>query len=53
MVSTQDALGRILANDILSQVDVPPMNNTQMDGYAVRVADVHQVKDFVAAHTGL
>ena len=40
MVNTQDALGRILANDILSQVDVPPMNNTQMDGYAVRVADV-------------
>jgi molybdopterin molybdotransferase len=40
VVSTQDALGRILANDILSQVDVPPMNNTQMDGYAVRVADV-------------
>ena len=40
VVSTQDALGRILAADILSQVDVPPMNNTQMDGYAVRVADV-------------
>ena len=40
VVCTQDALGRILASDILSQVDVPPMNNTQMDGYAVRVADV-------------
>ncbi len=40
VVSTQDALGRILAGDILSQVDVPPMNNTQMDGYAVRVTDV-------------
>ena len=40
VVSTQDALGRILAGDILSQVDVPPMNNTPMDGYAVRVADV-------------
>ena len=40
LVRTQDALGRILASDILSQVDVPPMNNTQMDGYAVRVADV-------------
>ncbi len=40
VVSTQDALGRILASDILSQVDVPPMNNTQMDGYAIRVADI-------------
>jgi molybdopterin molybdotransferase len=43
VVSTQDALGRILASDILSQVDVPPMNNTQMDGYAVRIADVQAV----------
>jgi molybdopterin molybdotransferase len=40
-VTTQDALGRVLAKDILSLVDVPPMNNTQMDGYAVRTADIH------------
>jgi molybdopterin molybdotransferase len=40
-VKTQDALGRVLAKDILSLVDVPPMNNTQMDGYAVRTADIH------------
>ncbi len=39
-VSTQDALGRVLAQDVLSLVDVPPMNNTQMDGYAVRTADI-------------
>jgi len=40
MVATQDALGRVLAVDLLSQVDVPPADNTQMDGYAVRVADI-------------
>ncbi len=40
-VTTQDALGRVLAKDVLSLVDVPPMNNTQMDGYAVRTADIH------------
>ena len=40
MVDTQSALGRVLAEDILSKVDVPPADNTQMDGYAVRVADV-------------
>ncbi len=40
-VKTQDALGRVLAKDILSLIDVPPMNNTQMDGYAVRTADIH------------
>jgi molybdopterin molybdotransferase len=50
VVSTQNALGRILASDILSQVDVPPMNNTQMDGYAVRVADIQAAgKSFVVS----
>ena len=42
-VTTQEALGRVLAHDVLSQVDVPPMNNTQMDGYAVRSVDVREV----------
>lgn len=42
-VSTQEALGRVLAQDVFSLVDVPPMNNTQMDGYAVRVADIQKV----------
>ena len=42
-VATQEALGRVLAQDVLSLVDVPPMDNTQMDGYAVRVADIQRV----------
>lgn len=42
-VTTQEALGRVLAEDVLSLVDVPPMNNTQMDGYAVRSADIQKV----------
>jgi molybdopterin molybdotransferase len=41
-VSTQAALGRILAKDIASQVDVPPLDNTSMDGYAVRCSDITQ-----------
>ena len=39
VVSTLDATGRVLAADQRSQLDVPPMDNTQMDGYAVRTAD--------------
>jgi molybdopterin molybdotransferase len=35
----QAALGRILAENVNSLVDVPPMDNTSMDGYAVRTAD--------------
>ncbi len=38
-VSTLDALGRVLAQDQASQLNVPPMDNTQMDGYAVRSTD--------------
>jgi molybdopterin molybdotransferase len=37
---TFDALGRVLAQDVRSQLDVPPADNTSMDGYAVRAADV-------------
>jgi molybdopterin molybdotransferase len=38
-VSTLEANGRVLASDQRSQLDVPAMDNTQMDGYAVRTAD--------------
>ncbi|WP_022884088.1 gephyrin-like molybdotransferase Glp [Glaciibacter superstes] len=34
------ALGRVLASDVLAQVDVPSFDNSSMDGYAVRLADV-------------
>lgn len=35
-----DALGQTLAEDVLSPINIPPMANTAMDGYAVRWADV-------------
>jgi molybdopterin molybdotransferase len=38
-VSTFDALGRVLAADVVSAIDVPPADNTSMDGYALRAAD--------------
>ena len=39
-VPTFEALGRVLAADVLSGLDVPPADNTSMDGYALRAADV-------------
>lgn len=39
-VALADALGRVLAESILSCVDLPPWDNSAMDGYAVRAADV-------------
>lgn len=39
-VSTFDADGRVLAQDVVSHLQVPPADNSSMDGYAVRAADV-------------
>jgi molybdopterin molybdotransferase len=41
-VATFDALGRVLAEPVISSVVVPPLDNAEMDGYAVRSADLRQ-----------
>ncbi len=38
-VSSFDALGRVLAAEVHSGLDVPPADNSSMDGYAVRAAE--------------
>ena len=39
-VDTMLANGRVLATAVVSAIDVPPLDNSQMDGYAVRTVDV-------------
>ena len=39
VIATIDALGRVLARDVVASMDVPAVDNSQMDGYAVRIAD--------------
>jgi molybdopterin molybdotransferase len=34
-----EALGQVLAEDVTSPITIPPLDNTAMDGYAVRAAD--------------
>jgi molybdopterin molybdotransferase len=34
-----DALGRVLADDVVAAINLPPFPNSSMDGYAVRAAD--------------
>lgn len=41
-VATLDADGRILAQDVVSALQVPAFDNSSMDGYAVRSVDVQQ-----------
>jgi molybdopterin molybdotransferase len=41
LAATLDADGRVLAQDVVSHLEVPPQDNSSMDGYALRCADVH------------
>lgn len=42
-VSLDDALGRVLREDVIATRDLPPADNSAMDGYAVRAHDLHDV----------
>jgi molybdopterin molybdotransferase len=39
-VALKDARGRVLAADVVAPIDLPPFDNSAVDGYAVRHADV-------------
>jgi molybdopterin molybdotransferase len=36
------SLGRVIGEDILAPRDIPPLDNSAMDGYAVRAADIRE-----------
>src|SRR5216683_5267326 len=42
-VALGEALGRVLAEDIIADSDLPFFDRAQMDGYAMRAADVANV----------
>jgi len=61
-VSLLEAAGRVLAEEIMADRDIPPLTNSAMDGYAVRAADtagasrenpvtLHVVADVAAGRT--
>ena len=43
-----DALGQVLAADVISPFDLPPLENTGMDGYAVQAARHEGASDDLA-----
>ncbi|MBM4237429.1 MAG: molybdenum cofactor biosynthesis protein [Euryarchaeota archaeon] len=45
-VPLQSLLSRVLAEDIVSRIDVPPYDRSAMDGYAVRAVDTFQAGKF-------
>jgi len=42
IIPIENALGYVLAQDIVAQHNLPPFDNSAMDGYAVQVADASQ-----------
>jgi molybdopterin molybdotransferase len=49
-IALPDAHGRILAEGISAPIDLPPFDNSSMDGYAVRAADVAKAKAEAPVH---
>lgn len=45
-IPLSDLLFRVLAEDIVSRIDVPPYDRSAMDGYAVRAADTFSAGKF-------
>lgn len=42
-LSIEEALGRVLAQDIYAEISLPPFPNSSMDGYAIRAEDATSV----------
>ncbi len=45
MVSIEESSGRVLAEDIMADKDVPPFDRAAMDGYAVKAEDTFGASD--------
>lgn len=52
-VPVRDALGRVLAGDLLSPVNVPSHRNSAMDGWAMRGADLGAGREATLAEIGV
>ena len=52
-VSVEHALGRVLAQPVVAAVTLPPWDNSAMDGYAVRAADVASASEGSPARLGV
>jgi molybdopterin molybdotransferase len=51
-ISVRAALGRVLAADVISPLNVPAHDNSAMDGYAVRHADLKSDREAVLTVAG-
>ncbi len=52
MLAIRAALGRVLARDIVSPINVPASDNSAMDGYALRASDLAAAGDTLLSVAG-
>ncbi len=52
-LSLKNALGRVLAKDIYSPIDIPPERNSAMDGYAFMADDIKNNQVFSLTQVGI
>jgi molybdopterin molybdotransferase len=52
MLALRSSLGRVLARDIVSNIDVPSNDNSAMDGYALRGSDLSDTADTILDMAG-
>ena len=45
-VPLDEALGRVLAEDVISPIDNPPFDRSAVDGYALRAEDTFQAREY-------
>ncbi|ASJ14031.1 molybdopterin molybdotransferase MoeA [Thermococcus radiotolerans] len=45
-VPLSEALGRVLAEDVVSPIDSPPFDRSAVDGYALRAEDTFQAREY-------
>ena len=46
-----NALGQVLAEDATARHDIPPLDNSAMDGYAIQAASVADASEMLARYT--
>lgn len=52
-IELEEALGRVLVEDVISSINVPPNDNSAMDGYAMRCEDLSHTNQLQLVGTAL
>lgn len=47
-IATADSLGRVLASNVVAQVDVPAFDRSNFDGYALQASDTYGASELTS-----